>query len=441
MPSCFLAFFSALTCAWASPSFLFLSLAPTQSTPPPFTSLSLSRLFVNTLDPPPSLLHQQPHQLSRMSESDLSLPTIVPLLQPKAGTTTKPEADSRPLPASSQSNASIAQHPHLVPASLKVETVLLTKELAKFRACDQSTCFYCREWAQWVFKKTFGKDKDKDKVSSAADKKGGRASGSSAGGSGNAGGTGSEPKKKHKEYAMVVCERFYQRSTADTTANGSHGRHPGAVSGAESVAAAAIAAGKAGTGTGPAPSFTGAGHEGFVSEIVDTVREWIQQPSALYTSPEVFSLIDFEALYAAYPLLNQEQNQQQDDVTPILSTITIEKAHMILGHQGYPLLKRVTKAQLQNQIMNPTCQHMKGHSKNPADLELEKDLFNEELKKMRMRDQEGLRKQIGPVWKHVEEALERMEGAEKVRSEILGPSRGKEFVQTYKDQLASFQEV
>ncbi|KAF9326281.1 hypothetical protein BG006_010286 [Podila minutissima] len=367
-----------------------------------------------------------------MSESDLNLPTVVPLLQPKTGTA---KNNAKPQSSNGQSEA-IMQHPHLVPSSLKVETALLTKELSKFRACDQGTCFYCREWAQWVFKKTFGKEKG-----TGSDKKGSRPG---ANGSLNTG-SGSEPKKKHKEYAMVVCERFYQRSTADSVSNpstrsNSKGGGTGA-NGAGSVAAAAIAASKAGTGTAAAPSNTGITQDGFVAEIVDTVRDWIQQPSALYTSPEVFSLVDFEALYAAYPLQNQEQNQAQDDVTPILSTITIEKAHMILGHQGYPLLKRVTKAQLQNQIMNPTCQHTKGHSKSPADLELDKELFNEELKKMRMRDQEGLRKQIGPVWKHVEEALDRMDGAEKVRSGILGPTRGKEFAQTYKNQLVSFQEI
>ncbi|KAF9372255.1 hypothetical protein CPC16_002530 [Podila verticillata] len=364
-----------------------------------------------------------------MSESDLNLPTVVPLLQPKTGA---PKNNVKPS-TNGQSEA-IMQHPHLVPSSLKVETALLTKELSKFRACDQGTCFYCREWAQWVFKKTFGKEKG-----AGPDKKGSRSGLNN--GSPNPG-SGSEPKKKHKEYAMVVCERFYQRSTADSTSNPSTRSNKGSTgaNGAGSVAAAAIAASKAGTGTAAAPSSTGV-QDGFVAEIVDTVRDWIQQPSALYTSPEVFSLVDFEALYTAYPLQNQEQNQAQDDVTPILSTITIEKAHMILGHQGYPLLKRVTKAQLQNQIMNPTCQHTKGHSKSPADLELDKELFNEELKKMRMRDQEGLRKQIGPVWKHVEEALDRMDGAEKVRSGILGPTRGKEFAQTYKSQLVSFQEI
>ncbi|KAF9083960.1 hypothetical protein BGX29_002822, partial [Mortierella sp. GBA35] len=368
------------------------------------------------------------------SESDLHLPTIVPLLQGAKANQSKSDAD----PRHQSAEASIMQHPHLVPSSLKVEMALLTKELAKFRACDQNTCFYCREWAQWVFKKTFGKDKS----NSGGDKKGGGGPRSN-GSNGPDTGSGSEPKKKHKEYAMVVCERFYQRSTADTIANGGHGHgRSNGVSGAGSVAAAAIAASKAGTGTGPAPAAgTGSGQEGFVAEIVDTVRDWIQQPSALYTSPEVFSLVDFEALYAAYPLQNQEQNQQQDDVTPILSTISIEKAQMTLGHQGYPLLKRVTKAQLQNQIMNPTCQHTKGHSKTPADLDLDKELFNEELQRMRMRDQEGLRKQIGPVWRHVEEALERMDGAEKVRSTILAPTRGKEFTQTYKEQLASFQEI
>ncbi|KAF9105884.1 hypothetical protein BGX27_009407 [Mortierella sp. AM989] len=364
-----------------------------------------------------------------MSEADLNLPTIVPLLQPKSGNAPKSNANPRQQAASTtQSDAFIAQHPHLVPSSLKVETVLLTKELSKFRACDQNTCFYCREWAQWIFKKTFGKDKS----NSTTDKKGGRLGGNVD--------TGPEPKKKHKEYAMVVCERFYQRSTSDGTPSNANGRQSGA-GGAGSVAAAAIAASKAGTGTAPAPPTSASGNEGFVSEIIETVREWMKQPSALYTSPEVFSLIDFESLYSLCPLQNQEQNTQQDDVTPILATVNIEKAHMVLGHQGYPLLKRVTKAQLQNQIMSPTCQHTKGNSKTPADLELEKELFNEDLTRMRTRDQEGLRKQIGPVWRHVEEALDRMEGAEKVRSGILASSRAKEFAQAYKDRLLSFQEI
>ncbi|KAG0049084.1 hypothetical protein BGZ83_006061 [Gryganskiella cystojenkinii] len=361
-----------------------------------------------------------------MSESDLNLPTIVPLLQPK---TTNGSAKTKA--ADAQDAAMLQNQQHLVPSSLKVETALLTKELAKFRACDQNTCFYCREWAQWVFKKTFGKDKTTPTSTlNGSDKKG--SSKSSA-----------EPKKKHKEYAMVLCERFYQRSTADMSA----GNRSNGATGAGSVAAAALAAGKASSGSGGgggaalSSSMAGTGHEGFVAEIVDTVRDWIDQPSALYTSPEVFSLVDFESLYAAYSLQTQEQNTAQDDVTPILSTISIEKAHMILGHQGYPLLKRVTKPQLQNQIMVPTCQHTKGHSKTPADLELDKELFNEELKRMRTRDQEGLKKQIGPVWRHVEEALERMDGAERVRSGILGPTRSKEFAQTYKDKLVSFQEI
>ncbi|KAJ2818736.1 hypothetical protein FBU31_005771, partial [Coemansia sp. 'formosensis'] len=44
--------------------------------------------------------------------------------------------------------------PHAI-ASLKVETSAVLKELARFRACDDQTmsCFYCREWAQWVYRK------------------------------------------------------------------------------------------------------------------------------------------------------------------------------------------------------------------------------------------------------------------------------------------------
>ncbi|KAJ2139490.1 hypothetical protein J3F82_005788, partial [Coemansia sp. RSA 637] len=40
-------------------------------------------------------------------------------------------------------------------ATLKVETGAVLKELTRFRACDDQTmsCFYCREWAQWVYRK------------------------------------------------------------------------------------------------------------------------------------------------------------------------------------------------------------------------------------------------------------------------------------------------
>ncbi|KAJ1673633.1 hypothetical protein EV182_004855, partial [Spiromyces aspiralis] len=40
-------------------------------------------------------------------------------------------------------------------AHLKVETSAVLKELARFRACDDETmsCFYCREWSQWIYRK------------------------------------------------------------------------------------------------------------------------------------------------------------------------------------------------------------------------------------------------------------------------------------------------
>ncbi|KAJ1934608.1 hypothetical protein FBU59_005645, partial [Linderina macrospora] len=69
-------------------------------------------------------------------------------------------ADARALMAHATSgNRATSSHfsgsgTHAV-ATLRVETSAVLKELARFRACDDQTmsCFYCREWAQWVYRK------------------------------------------------------------------------------------------------------------------------------------------------------------------------------------------------------------------------------------------------------------------------------------------------
>ncbi|KAJ1959018.1 hypothetical protein IWQ62_004780, partial [Dispira parvispora] len=62
--------------------------------------------------------------------------------------------DTHNLPVLDFSLLDLAQYPPI--AALRIETNQLVKEMARFRPCDEETmsCFYCREWVQWVYRKT-----------------------------------------------------------------------------------------------------------------------------------------------------------------------------------------------------------------------------------------------------------------------------------------------
>ncbi|KAI8319492.1 hypothetical protein GQ54DRAFT_37897 [Martensiomyces pterosporus] len=73
--------------------------------------------------------------------------------------------------------------PHAI-ATLRVETSAVLKELARFRACDDQTmsCFYCREWAQWVYRKQISPQAANTSMTAAGNAGGGASSGSGSGG-------------------------------------------------------------------------------------------------------------------------------------------------------------------------------------------------------------------------------------------------------------------
>ncbi|KAJ1661107.1 hypothetical protein IWQ61_000043 [Dispira simplex] len=62
--------------------------------------------------------------------------------------------DTHTLPVLDLSLLDLTQYPPI--AALRIETNQLVKEMARFRPCDEETmsCFYCREWVQWVYRKT-----------------------------------------------------------------------------------------------------------------------------------------------------------------------------------------------------------------------------------------------------------------------------------------------
>src|SRR5436190_16335738 len=40
-------------------------------------------------------------------------------------------------------------------SNLRIDTASVIKEVNRFRACDSGSCFYCREWALFIYKKNY----------------------------------------------------------------------------------------------------------------------------------------------------------------------------------------------------------------------------------------------------------------------------------------------
>ncbi|KAJ1940141.1 hypothetical protein EC988_007120, partial [Linderina pennispora] len=133
-------------------------------------------------------------------------------------------ADARALMAHAASgNRATSSHfsgngTHAV-ATLRLETSAVLKELARFRACDDQTmsCFYCREWAQWVYRKQIsalsgGVTTGSSSNGTGKGKKKGKASGNNAAaalGSDSMGGASAEEvlerERLERKRAMRLC--------------------------------------------------------------------------------------------------------------------------------------------------------------------------------------------------------------------------------------------
>ncbi|KAJ2691575.1 hypothetical protein H4R19_006335, partial [Coemansia spiralis] len=316
--------------------------------------------------------------------------------------------------------------PHAI-ATLKVETSAVLKELARFRSCDDQTmsCFYCREWAQWVYRKQISPLA----AASGATAMGGSGSGGSAGGSSSGGGGGGKKKKRtqggppasHAGPGVAAAsgedvaerERLERRRAARARFNAVSDlcyslrstveeEHVVLAKAAAETAVAAATSAAGTSGSRPA-SPTGAAQQaraqtkdaegsGLIDGIVEQVTVWCE--GYQFPLAEVYEDLTFDFPADAFPY---DDNQDPLDPALLLPALQMSKAFISLPAPSFPLLGNITSELIATHTY-PTCQHTKADHPTPSELETQRLIFNSQLQKWRGEYKRSFEREMEPVW-------------------------------------------
>ncbi|RIA91463.1 hypothetical protein C1645_118857 [Glomus cerebriforme] len=264
-------------------------------------------------------------------------------------------------------------------SSLRIDTASVLKEVSRFRACDAGSCFYCREWALFIYKKNFnvknqGQNVNGNDVNSSAETE----------------------NKKPKETASEIWQQFND----DIIKYGEKVKLLGTANEMQTD---------------------------LVDLIVQKVFAWIKSPSSLYAPPDFFIPIEFDKSQQA--VVNSEHEND------ILEAIEIEKSHLQIQKNSFPLLKHINKVQ--------KCNHTRPDWKNPSDLDLDRRVFNDQLFKEACKNGETLAESLGQVWLYVNNFLTSILQLEETRESIFGKgcvANLSNFLKEYQDECLPFNE-
>ncbi|CAG8492033.1 7869_t:CDS:2 [Paraglomus occultum] len=263
---------------------------------------------------------------------------------------------------------------------LRVETASVSKELGRFRACDSVSCFYCREWALYIYKRCFSwmaKGQSGDTVKQIEN------------------GTGP------KENAATMCQSLHQlcQKYADDT----------------------------GTFVDPGD---------LADELIKRVFEWIKTPSA-GPRHDVFAFVDFEIALQNMPCLDKESSPIK-----LLQAIILDKSHCQISKDSFHLLKNITKAQLTDQVQ-PVCHHTRPAWKIPNDLDVVRQVFNDQMRVEKSKHDQAVKEILSEVWGHTTVFLAEVQRLASVREATFGKGcmeRLDSFMKEYHEEVIPFQD-
>ncbi|KAJ2493664.1 hypothetical protein IWW37_000295 [Coemansia sp. RSA 2050] len=357
--------------------------------------------------------------------------------------------------------------PHAI-ASLKVETSAVLKELARFRACDDQTmsCFYCREWAQWVYRKQIS---PQAAAAAAAASGGGVAGGPSAGNAGR--------KKKNKAVggppsasgAGVAAQQTQAASAAEDAVTSAAERKRAVRQRYTTVAELCeslrsmvaderrLLAADDGEGTGSSsrpgsPPATAAatptaatsdersdalGSSTLINDITERVTLWYEGHQ--FPLADVYEDLTFDFPADAFPY---DDHQDPLDPALLLPALQVTKAFVGLPAADFALLGNITSELIATHTY-PTCQHTKADHPTPAELETQRLIFNAQLNKWRGDYRRSFEREMEPVWQITHLLLKSAQRIDAMRVRLF--ARGcranrQQFLQTIRTRTMPFAE-
>ncbi|KAL1916686.1 uncharacterized protein VTP21DRAFT_5390 [Calcarisporiella thermophila] len=276
--------------------------------------------------------------------------------------------------------------------TLRVDHATITKELARFRACDDLTrSFYCREWSQSIYKRHFAWNaKTQEDVQQQQQQQQQRDSTK---------GSAASSIKPKKSKVATVCQGLER--TIEENGNSLDEQ------------------------------------EITIQTVASDIREWITSPSALFTLPDVFSPVELDSFPPSVPMPDHE-----DDPTYLLDPLLIHKACISLPGHGFQLLKHITRDVLLSHIQ-PQCHHTRPEFKTPSELEVERRILNDDLATAHQRSLEDAHDLLNKVWRPTLDFLQRMLRLDAQRHQAIGRGcveTASNFCRTHKKLLQGFNE-
>ncbi|OMJ08277.1 hypothetical protein AYI70_g11649 [Smittium culicis] len=339
-------------------------------------------------------------------------------------------------------------------ATLKIETSAVMKELARFRACDDETisCFYCREWAQWVYRKqvviTNGSTNNSSSSGGGKRKKKGNASRHDQSISTNK----EESDDRELKRAMrdklksvkELCNSLRQlvsnveisEKKSDSSFNVENEIIPSQsssplIGSSEKNLSEVNFFEKAKSIN---PNLSG---DSLIESIVENVEKWIG--GYKFPLADAYKDLVFEFPTDAFPY---EEHQDPLDPALLLPTLHVTKTYISLSSSDFALLGNITSELIATHTY-PTCQHNKAEHPTPSELETQRVIFNSQLAKYRKEYVSNYEREMDPVWQITQLLLKSIQRIEAMRVRLF--TRGchtnmQQFIQSIYDKTLPFTE-
>ncbi|KAJ1800284.1 hypothetical protein LPJ59_001207 [Coemansia sp. RSA 2399] len=371
--------------------------------------------------------------------------------------------------------------PHAI-ATLKVETSAVIKELSRFRACDDQSmsCFYCREWAQWVYRKQIAQQSSGGSSASgfsgssanAGSRKKKKTQGGNSANANNAGaavaGSDDIAERERKRAARVrystiadLCEslRTMISDEKNTLLNPISADAPPSISRPVSPTLS-VSSGTSSTADPQQPrsakskgvpkaneaddassqeqqALASVSNSALVDGIVDRVTHWYE--GYQFPLADVYEDLTFDFPPDAFPY---DDNQDPLDPALLLPALQVTKTFISLPASSFPLLGNITSELIATHTY-PTCQHTKADHPTPSELETQRLIFNSQLQKWRGEYKRSFEREMEPVWQITQLLLKSAQRIEAMRVRLF--ARGcranrEQFLQTIRNRTQPFAE-